>query len=141
MSSSARLPDLDSLDLFVDVVRLGSLSRAAAAHGISQPSASLRLRALERRLGVTLLERTPAGSIPAAAGTLVAEWATTVLEAVATLVAGAGALRARAAGKVRIAASYTVAEHLLPGWLARLRLQYPEAVPELEVMNSARVVR
>ncbi|MCO4835752.1 MAG: LysR family transcriptional regulator, partial [Acidimicrobiaceae bacterium] len=57
-------PELASLDLFVSVVELGSVSRAAGAHGVAQPSASSRLKHLERQLGMTLLERSPSGSVP-----------------------------------------------------------------------------
>ena len=47
-------PELSALDLFVSVVHLGSLSKAATAHRITQPSASSRIRSLERQLGLTL---------------------------------------------------------------------------------------
>ncbi|MDG2232969.1 MAG: LysR family transcriptional regulator, partial [Ilumatobacter sp.] len=55
-------PDLAALDLFRSVVDLGSVSRAAEAHGVAQPSASSRIRTLERQLGLRLLERSPTGS-------------------------------------------------------------------------------
>ena len=72
-------PELASLDLFVSVVELGSVSRAAAAHGVAQPSASSRIRHLERQLGMILLERSPSGSIPTDAGVVVAGWAEAIL--------------------------------------------------------------
>lgn len=135
-----RAPELAALDLFVTVVQVGSLSRAAALHRISQPSASARIRSLERRLGVSLLERTPSGSIPTPEGSLVAEWGIEVLEQAERLVAGVEALRARQGGRLRIAASYTVAEYLLPRWLAQLRARRPDMSPELQVANSDQVV-
>src|SRR4051794_25719411 len=76
----SQAPELGALDLFASVIRLGSLSKAAAAHHISQPSASARIRTLERLLGLNLLERTPAGSLPTTAGVLVAQWSADVLE-------------------------------------------------------------
>ena len=54
-------PELAALDLLRSVVALGSLSRAVEAHGITQPSASSRIRTLERQLGVTVLARSPTG--------------------------------------------------------------------------------
>jgi len=132
--------DLASLDLFATTVELGSLSQAAAVHGRAQPSASKRLRTLERTLGVTLLERRPTGSTPTAHGALVAEWAGSVLDAVERLLDGVGALQARPTGRLRVAASYTIAEHLLPDWLAALRLRHPEAGVQLEVVNSTGVL-
>lgn len=134
----APLPDLGALDLFCSVVELGSLSRAAQAHGVTQPSASSRIRALERRLGVRLLNRSATGSAPTADGRLVAEWATAVLSASASLQAGVDALQAHRGGRLRVVASFTVAEFLLPGWLATIAGKGAEV--ELGVMNSARVL-
>ncbi len=132
--------DLASLDLFATTVQLGSLSQAAAVHGLAQPSASKRLRTLERTLGVTLLDRRPTGSTPTAHGALVAEWAGSVLDAVERLLDGLDALQAQPAGRLRVAASYTIAEHLLPDWLAGLRLRHPAAGVQLEVVNSTAVL-
>ena len=50
----AQLPDVESLQLLVLVGEHGSLTSAAAVAGISQPSASKRMSAFERRLGLTL---------------------------------------------------------------------------------------
>jgi DNA-binding transcriptional LysR family regulator len=50
--------DLPLLTLFAAVVRLGSLTAAARALGLTKGAASLQLRALEQRCGVRLLERT-----------------------------------------------------------------------------------
>ena len=49
---------LKQLRAFVYTTRLGTLSRAAEALFLSQPSVSLQLKALERELGTHLLERT-----------------------------------------------------------------------------------
>ncbi|MGJ3560060.1 helix-turn-helix domain-containing protein [Streptomyces sp. INA 01156] len=56
------LPDLHALQLLVCVAETGSLGRAAARLRISQPSASARMRTLERRLGLRLLDRSTSGS-------------------------------------------------------------------------------
>src|ERR1700744_3830454 len=88
-------PDLVSLDLFASVVDLGSVSRAAAAHGISQPSASARIAGLEQRLGIDLLHRAPGGSVPTEAGALVADWVGQLLSAAGDLEAALQALRAK----------------------------------------------
>ncbi len=138
MPLPATFPDLGALDLFCTVADLGSLSRAAEAHGIAQPSASSRIRNLERRLGVRLLTRSPTGSVPTADGLLVAEWAATVMSAARSLQGGVDAIRSRRGGHLRVAASYTIAEFLLPGWLAPL--QRGGTAVELEVMNSSRVL-
>lgn len=131
-------PDLDSLTLLVLVGRLGSLTSAAAEVGISQPAASKRLDALERRLGVRLTERSRRGSVLTSAGRVVCGWAQRVLDDVDALVRGAETLR-HESGQLTIAASLTIAEYLLPVWLGELRRSMPELRIGLQVTNSARV--
>ena len=133
-----RSPDAVSLDLLASVAATGSLGRAAELHGISQPAASLRIRALERVLGVTLLERSARGSRLTAAGSAVVNWADPVLEGMQALVAGVEALRERRE-RLRVSASMTVAEYLLPGWLVALRRRRPEVTIALHVDNSEQV--
>ena len=133
-------PELAALDLLRSVVALGSLSRAADAHGITQPSASSRIRTLERQLGITVLDRSPTGSRPTPDGQLVAGWANTVLDAATAMHTGVEALRARHAGLLRIAASYTIAEYLLPPWLDRFLADRPDDSVTLEVTNSRAVL-
>jgi DNA-binding transcriptional LysR family regulator len=133
-------PDLAALDLFQSVIQLGSLSRAAEAHGITQPSASSRIRHLERQLGMALLERSPTGSRPTEDGSVVAGWAASVLTAAEALATGVAALNAEASGVLRIAASLTVAEYLLPQWLELFLRTRKDHSVSLEVVNSAVVI-
>lgn len=135
----SELPDLVSLKLLVDVGELGSLGQAARAAGIAQPSASKRIARLERRLGLPLLERTPRGSALTGEGKIVAGWAAQVVGAAQELVRAAEAVRRGGAGHLRVAASMTVAEYLLPRWLGELQSREPDVEAGLDVMNSADV--
>jgi DNA-binding transcriptional LysR family regulator len=139
MTLPARVSDLAPFDLLLTVARLGSLGRAAAAHGISQPAASARIRQLEAQLGLALIERSPRGSRLTPAGALVAGWAQSAVDAAAALDAGVTALRRERESRLRIAASMTVAEYLLPGWLTALRAMDPGAAVALTAINSADV--
>ncbi len=58
----------DWLRTFVAVYRAGSVSGGAARRGLSQPAASQQLAALERRVGLSLFTRTPAGVEPTPRG-------------------------------------------------------------------------
>jgi DNA-binding transcriptional LysR family regulator len=133
------IPDLETLDLFSSVIELGSVSRAAARHHMSQPSASSRIRTLESRLGLKLLERTSTGSRLTADGELVAAWADELLQSAAKLVAGVASIRAQQTGLLRLAASYTIAEYLLPTWLDRFLANRPGDSITLDVANSRTV--
>ncbi len=136
-----RLEDLVGLEVFVDTIRLGSISAAAREHHLSQPSATERLRQLERRMGVRLLVRGPSGSVPTTEGEAVAGWAHEVLAAVDRLASGVVALRASdTSGPLRIMASLTVAEYVLPDWLHAHRATGGAPV-ELAVGNSVAVAR
>jgi DNA-binding transcriptional LysR family regulator len=126
-------------DLLLSVARLGSLGLAAAEHGISQPAASTRIRRLERQLGIPLIERSPRGSHLTRDGKLVAEWAQAAIDAAAALDAGVTSLQTRSDAVLRVAASMTVAEYLLPGWLTVLRARNPETAVALTAGNSAEV--
>ena len=140
MPLSASFPDLTALDLFASVVELGSLGLAAKAHGIAQPSASSRIRNLERQLGVTLLERSATGSVPTPEGVVVSGWTDEILRAAHDLEVGLEALKAQRSGRLRVAASYTIAEYLLPGWLGRFTREHPRDTVALDVKNSTQVL-
>jgi len=117
---SERVPDLRSLQLLLAVRDTGSLGAAGAACGTTQQAASARLRAVEAQVGVRLVVRGARGSHLTPAGELLAHWADAVLAAATSLDAAVAALRADAATHLRLAASLTVAEHLVPRWLAAL---------------------
>lgn len=133
------VPDLDSLQLLLEVADSGSLGRAAARHGLSQPAVSARMQAMERLVGFPLLTRSARGSTLTASGGLLADWARTVLQAAQVLDTGIDTLRADRAGRLRVAASQTVAEHLLPGWLVRLAADHPGTAVSLDAGNSTQV--
>ncbi|MFJ7149950.1 LysR family transcriptional regulator [Streptomyces sp. NPDC100445] len=138
-SLAHRVPDLAGLELLLAVARLGSLGAAAREVGITQPAASSRIRSMERQLGVALVDRSPRGSRLTDAGALVTDWARRVVEAAAAFDAGARALRDRRDSRLRVAASMTIAEYLLPGWLLALHAQRPDTAVSLLAGNSARV--
>lgn len=133
------VPDLSALDLLVSVGEIGSISAAATVHGVTQPAASMRLRGLERALGLQLLERSPHGARLTPAGTATAQWATVVLQAVRALQSGVDALRQARYGRLTIAASLTVTEYMLPAWLRALGEAEPDVPVSLQMGNTARV--
>lgn len=132
--------NLTMLRLLVGTADHGSLSASARAAGIAQSNASRSLRTLERRLGYTLLRRSTRGSTLTQEGVLTVEWAREVLDGVDRLSAGADALAHRGQEELAIAASMTIAEHLLPGWIGAFRARRPGVATRLRVMNSAQVI-
>lgn len=129
-------PDLSALELLVAVADHGSLSAGARATGVAQPNASRSIARLERHLGVTLLHRSTAGSTLTDSGLLVVDWSRNVIRAARELTEGATSLATDSAESIVVAASQTVAEHLLPSWLAALRETHPEVRIEIHVHNT-----
>jgi len=134
------LPDVASLDLLKSVAELGSIRQASLLHNISQPAASTRLRSLERALGLQLLERQSGGSRLTDEGAAIVQWSEVLLDAMRTLISGTTALRHGSETHLRLAASMTVAEYLIPSWLNRLRTLDPTISVSLVMGNSEDVV-
>jgi DNA-binding transcriptional LysR family regulator len=107
--------------MLLTVARTGSLNSAARELGLSQQAVSSRIRAVEAQTGVTLVSRTARGSSLTAEGVVVAEWAARLLDVAAELDAGISALRQDKRSRLRVSASLTVAEQLLPAWLVSFR--------------------
>jgi molybdate transport repressor ModE-like protein len=134
----SHVPDLRALELLVLVARTGSLSAAAGEIGITQQAASSRMRTTEALVGAPLLSRSRRGSALTDLGELVVQWASRVLDAAEELDAGITALRSDRRGHLAIAASLTIAEYLLPGWLVAVRAQQQRhGVPPTEFTMTA----
>ncbi|GAA4822348.1 LysR family transcriptional regulator [Tomitella cavernea] len=132
-------PDLTVLELLVGIDDLGSLGASARRIGMAQPNATRRLRGLETRLGLPLLDRNPRGSRLTPQGTVIAHWARELLADAERLLDAASALRGERESELGIGASMTVAEHLVPSWLGAFREQHPDVRVHLRVQNSTEV--
>lgn len=133
-------PDLITLELLDSIAELGSLGQAAGRHGMSQPAVSMRMTRLERSLGLSLLQRSPAGTKLTPVGQRVADLGRRVLSEMQVMMAGVAGLVAEEGSHLRVAASLTVAEYLLPGWLSALHRESPGVMLAVEVTNSSRVL-
>lgn len=89
---------------------------------------------------MSLLRRTTRGSWLTTEGSLVVDWSRDVLDSADRLSTAVSSLQQRGAVQVRMAASLTVAEYLVPLWLARYREQAPAVDVRLSVANSEQVL-
>jgi DNA-binding transcriptional LysR family regulator len=119
------------------VARTGSLGAAAREHRVSQQAASERIRRLESLLGVQLVRRSRQGSSLTPAGVLVVDWAAQLMELAAGMETSVAALREEHHAQLRVAASLTVAEYLIPRWLVTLQRQAEAEGAELSVQLTA----
>lgn len=129
-----------ALALLVAIEDRGSLSAGARAVGMAQPNASRTLRTLERRLGYQLVARASTGSKLTSEGKLTVQWAREVLGSMENLWTGAQALATSADEEFSFAASMTIAEHLAPTWIRRLRQADQAVRTRMRVMNSDQVI-
>ncbi|GJO58482.1 HTH-type transcriptional activator CmpR [Mycobacterium marinum] len=121
MPLSPRMPELASFEIFLAIAQTGSLGAAARELGLTQQAVSKRLAAMEAHTGVTLAVRTTRGSQLTPAGLIVSEWAARLLEVAQEIDAGLGSLRKEGRERIRVAASQTIAEQLMPHWLLALQ--------------------
>ncbi|SFZ72079.1 LysR family transcriptional regulator [Chitinimonas taiwanensis] len=119
------------LEYFVRAVELGSLSAAAREAGSSQPTLSKAVAALERELGVRLLERSTTSLAPTDTGRRFYERAKRVLEEWDESVAAARGLTEQPAGLLRVSAPVGLGEMHLNGWVLDFLAEYPDIEVEL----------
>lgn len=137
---SVQIADLVALRMLRAIRDGGSISSAALQFGFTQQAVSARMQKLESQLGVPLLLRSPRGASLAPAGVLLAEWSTEVLDAADRLRVALDALQSSAGQRLRVSASLTIAEYLVPRWLVGLRASSPDITVDLTPMNSESVV-
>jgi DNA-binding transcriptional LysR family regulator len=111
---------------FREVARLGSFSRAGEALSLTQPAVSQQVSALERQLGVRLLERGPGGPTPTEAGALLLAHADALADRLSQADAQVAELSATERETLRIGAFPSALASVIPAAIARLRERRPE---------------
>ncbi|HEX8776676.1 MAG TPA: LysR family transcriptional regulator [Rhodanobacter sp.] len=130
-------PAWDLYQSFLAVASEGSLSAAARALGMTQPSLGRHVRQLETMLGVALFTRSPQGLALTDVGAELAEHARGMAAASAALRRAASGSRQEVRGVVRITCSEVIGGEVLPAILADLRRQQPGIVIELSLSDAA----
>ncbi len=121
---SHRLQDT-ALRYFLEVVRSGSVSEAAARLSVSPSAVSRQVAGLENLLGLPLFERRPRGMVPSAAGELLAAHARRGALEADRVVSDIQALRGLRRGLIRVCASGGFAVEFLPRAMALFRAGHP----------------
>ena len=127
--------DWESQRAFLAVLREGSLSGAARALGVAQPTVRRRLEALERSVGAALFTRSPTGLTPTDAARMLGQYAEAMATAADAFTRAASADAGAASGTVRVTASDVIGAEVLPAMLADLRRAHPGLVLELHLSN------
>lgn len=128
--------DLNEAAVFVKVVQAGSFSAAARLLGLPISTVSTRVARLEKRLGVTLLQRTTRRLHLTEAGDLYFQHASTglghMLDAEAAVTQSTGEPR----GLLRVTAPADIGDHILAEIIHLMRRQCPQVSIDMVLVNS-----
>jgi DNA-binding transcriptional LysR family regulator len=140
MPSVADPVSSSELSAFVAAYEAGTVQGAADALSLTQSALTKRLQALERKLGASVFDRGRTGVKPTRLGQTIYPPAKQALAQLHAVALAAQAARAGEQQDLRLSASLTIGEFLLPGWLSAFRAMHPTVHPQLEVVNSAGVL-
>jgi len=129
-------PDWQWYRSFLAVLDQGSLSAAARALGLTQPTLGRHIDALESALQLKLFTRSFDGFAPTDAAQALKPYAIGLADTASALLRTASGQREGVRGTVRITASEVVSVEVLPPILTALRQDHPELVIELVLSNQ-----
>ena len=116
--------ELRELRTFCAAARLRSISKAAEALGIGQPTSTTHIKKLERELGVPLFDRVKRPIQLTLTGASLARLATPLVEAIDALAVRTA--EAEEEGPVAVASTYDIIPHTLLQVVQRFRSLYPQ---------------
>lgn len=128
--------DWNQARAFLVTAEEGSLSAAARALGLTQPTLSRQVAGIEEALGVTLFERTSRALLLTQAGTQLLEHFRSMGEAANRISVAATGQSQSVTGHVAIAATNGMATYFLPPILKELRTRAPDLQIEIIASNA-----
>lgn len=127
---------LRQLEVFAEVLKSGSTTQASVMLSLSQSAVSAALTDLEGQLGVQLFDRVGKRLVVNEHGRLLYPRALALLEQAVEI----EQLFREDNGAIRVYASSTIGNYILPAMIARYRQHYPALPLELSVGNSQDVI-
>lgn len=128
-------PNWDLYRTFLAVLEEGTLSGAARALGLAQPTIGRHVEALEQALGFALFTRSQHGLAPTAGAQRLKPYAEGLASTAAALLRVASSEAGEARGAVRVTASEVIGAEVLPAILAPVREAHRELAIELVLSN------
>jgi DNA-binding transcriptional LysR family regulator len=120
---------------FLGVLREGSLSGAARALDVAQPTVGRHIAQLEKDLGIPLFTRSPTGLLPTDSALALQPHAQAMESNAAALERTAASQGEGIKGVVRITTSEVIGVEVLPPIVANLRAKHPDLTLELVLTN------
>ena len=133
--------DFRQLEAYIKVVELAGFSKAADDLHISQPSVSAYIKALEKELGVVLINRSTKELSTTLAGERFLEQAKKIVALMHETTEKIKSLSKDVSGEIRILASSVPAQYILPGLLAEFHQQYPKISFTINQADTSGVIQ
>jgi DNA-binding transcriptional LysR family regulator len=134
------VPSLIDIELFVNIIEAESLTKGAEKSCMSLPAASIRMKALEERLGAKLLCRTSQGITPTPAGQTFLHHGVLVLNQMKCLEGDLHEYASGVRGQIRVFANTTCINEFLPSLLSEYLASHPDITINLEEHLSPKIV-
>ena len=122
------------LKIFVTVCETGSMTAAASQLFIAQPSISLAISEMEEYYGVKLFDRISRKLYLTENGRRALQYARHIIDLLDEMEQGVRDVDAM--GRLKVGTSITIGTYLLPGYIKRLKQQYPALKVEASIANS-----
>ena len=132
--------NLRDLELFCEVANLGSFSKAAKVHGISQPAASETVKGLEEHLGCDLLNRAIRPLQLTPEGRIYFDGCRQLLDGYRRLEDRVLQQRDKVVGPVRVASIYSVGLLQMDCYVKEFERLYPDAALDLQYLHPEQVL-
>ena len=131
---------LKQLEVFVNVVKLKSFSKAAEAVYLSQPTVSAHINALEDELDAKLIVRSTKEVYPSKAGKIFYQYALEMLNLRDMAMQEVKSYSTQVRGTLDVAASTVPSQYLLPRAMPSLIEKYPQLTLSIKQYDSVEVV-
>lgn len=128
------------LKVFRAVAKHLNFRRAAEELCLTQPAVTLQIKALEQDLGVQLFDRSGAHIVLTPAGAMLLKYAGRIEKLEAETLAALAQFSGGQRGELRIGASLTIAQYILPHLLGAFQRQHPQVRPIVTTCNTEQVL-
>jgi DNA-binding transcriptional LysR family regulator len=132
--------DFDQLEIFLEVARLSSFSRAAEKRFRTQPAISSQIRALEEEVGARLLDRSGGRVSLTVAGKLFFKYAEDTLEQKKSILTAIAETEHIPRGQIVVAANEGTCLHILPEVFAQFKRNYPDVAVSIKRADYAKIL-
>jgi len=130
---------IDTLKIFCDLAELRSFSKTAEKHLLSQSAVSQQLAQLELTHKCQLLNRKKRPLELTAAGQLFYNACKDIVERYEQFKSELNSLQKSSAGRINVAAIYSIGMHTLPNYVKKFMVEYPNVNVHIEYFSAKKI--